>query len=163
MLAITSPTSGDRSVGIVRSRTQTMEFFFLFMRDTSSVSMSSQGHCRLVYKLQNVRIAEHVLFNYDWSWYLPVPSTASVPTASTPVHMSCAWGACESSMCCVHYFCLILTKIGTYRQISLTLPYMKFMKIHSTDLQLFQEYIYIYIYSWHNRSPTEFGWWKEEN
>jgi hypothetical protein len=25
-LAITSPTSGDRSVGIVRSRTQTMEF-----------------------------------------------------------------------------------------------------------------------------------------
>jgi hypothetical protein len=26
-LAITSPTSGDRSVGIVRSRTQTMEFF----------------------------------------------------------------------------------------------------------------------------------------
>jgi hypothetical protein len=28
-LAITSPTSGGRSVGIVRSRTQTMEFFFL--------------------------------------------------------------------------------------------------------------------------------------
>jgi hypothetical protein len=27
-LAITSPTSGGRSVGIVRSRTQTMEFFF---------------------------------------------------------------------------------------------------------------------------------------
>jgi hypothetical protein len=27
-LAITSPTSGCRSVGIVRSRTQTMEFFF---------------------------------------------------------------------------------------------------------------------------------------
>jgi hypothetical protein len=27
-LVITSPTSGGRSVGIVRSRTQTMEFFF---------------------------------------------------------------------------------------------------------------------------------------
>jgi hypothetical protein len=31
-LAITSPTSGGRSVGIVRSRTQTMEFFFLILR-----------------------------------------------------------------------------------------------------------------------------------
>jgi hypothetical protein len=29
MLAITSPTSGGRSVGIVRQRTQTMEFFFI--------------------------------------------------------------------------------------------------------------------------------------
>jgi hypothetical protein len=28
-LAITSPTSGGRSVGIVRSRTQTMEFFLV--------------------------------------------------------------------------------------------------------------------------------------
>jgi hypothetical protein len=28
-LAITSPTSGGRSVGIVRTRAQTMEFFFL--------------------------------------------------------------------------------------------------------------------------------------
>jgi hypothetical protein len=27
-LAITSPTSGGRSVGVVRSRTQTMEFFY---------------------------------------------------------------------------------------------------------------------------------------
>jgi hypothetical protein len=31
-LAITSPTSGGRSVGIVRSRTQTMEFSFSFIR-----------------------------------------------------------------------------------------------------------------------------------
>jgi hypothetical protein len=30
-LAITSPTSGGRSVGLVRSRTQTMEFVFLFV------------------------------------------------------------------------------------------------------------------------------------
>jgi hypothetical protein len=29
-LAITSPTSGGRSVGMVRSRTQTMEFFYVF-------------------------------------------------------------------------------------------------------------------------------------
>jgi hypothetical protein len=29
-LAITSPTSGGRSVGIVRSRTQTMEFSFFY-------------------------------------------------------------------------------------------------------------------------------------
>jgi hypothetical protein len=30
-LAITSPTSGGRSVGVVRSRTQTMEFVFIFL------------------------------------------------------------------------------------------------------------------------------------
>jgi hypothetical protein len=30
-LAITSPTSGGRSVGIVRSRTQTMEFSFFYL------------------------------------------------------------------------------------------------------------------------------------
>jgi hypothetical protein len=30
VLAITSPTGGGRSVGIVRSRTQTMEFKFKF-------------------------------------------------------------------------------------------------------------------------------------
>jgi hypothetical protein len=30
-LTITSPTSGGRSVGIVRSRTQVMEFVFLFV------------------------------------------------------------------------------------------------------------------------------------
>jgi hypothetical protein len=30
-LAITSPTSGGRSVGIVRSRTQTMEFSLVYM------------------------------------------------------------------------------------------------------------------------------------
>jgi hypothetical protein len=30
-LALTSPTSGSRSVGIVRSRTQTTEFVYLFV------------------------------------------------------------------------------------------------------------------------------------
>jgi hypothetical protein len=34
-LAISSPTSGGRSVGIVRSRTQTMEFSFSFFRRNS--------------------------------------------------------------------------------------------------------------------------------
>jgi hypothetical protein len=34
-LAITSPTSGGRSVGIVRSRTQTMEFFLLDKKGTA--------------------------------------------------------------------------------------------------------------------------------
>jgi hypothetical protein len=32
-LAITSPTSGGRSVGIVRSQTQTMEFSLVFQDD----------------------------------------------------------------------------------------------------------------------------------
>jgi hypothetical protein len=30
-LAVASPTSGGRSVGIVRSRTQTMEFYFILV------------------------------------------------------------------------------------------------------------------------------------
>jgi hypothetical protein len=30
-LAITSPTSGGRSVGVVRSRTQAMEFFLIYL------------------------------------------------------------------------------------------------------------------------------------
>jgi hypothetical protein len=40
-LAITSPTSGGRSVGIVRSRTQTMEFVFFV--STTTVNMLSYG------------------------------------------------------------------------------------------------------------------------
>jgi hypothetical protein len=35
-LAITSPTSGGRSVGIVRSRTQTMEFSFSFFNNNNN-------------------------------------------------------------------------------------------------------------------------------
>jgi hypothetical protein len=38
-LAITWPTSGCRSVGIVRSRTQTMEFSFYFRRSALGVFM----------------------------------------------------------------------------------------------------------------------------
>jgi hypothetical protein len=37
-LAITSPTSGGRSVGIVRSRTQTMEFSLVFFNHFSNSS-----------------------------------------------------------------------------------------------------------------------------
>jgi hypothetical protein len=36
-LAISSPTSGGRSVGIVRSRTQTMEFFFFLVLTDSLI------------------------------------------------------------------------------------------------------------------------------
>jgi hypothetical protein len=42
-LAITSPTSGGRSVGIVRSRTQTKEFsFFLQANERETVDSYSQ-------------------------------------------------------------------------------------------------------------------------
>jgi hypothetical protein len=34
-LSLTSPTSGGRSVGIVRSRTQTMEFLFFIKKATN--------------------------------------------------------------------------------------------------------------------------------
>jgi hypothetical protein len=40
-LAITSPTSGGRSVGIVRSRAQTMEFSFSLMLCTYVFSLLS--------------------------------------------------------------------------------------------------------------------------
>jgi hypothetical protein len=39
-LAITSPTSGSRSVGIVRSRTQTVEFFRVLALSLSHLSAS---------------------------------------------------------------------------------------------------------------------------
>jgi hypothetical protein len=38
MVAITSPTSGGRSVGVVRSRTQTMEFSFSFCHLSEAIS-----------------------------------------------------------------------------------------------------------------------------
>jgi hypothetical protein len=41
-LAITSPTSGGRSVGVVCSRTQTMEFFFFFHTSTHAVCASAE-------------------------------------------------------------------------------------------------------------------------
>jgi hypothetical protein len=52
-LAITSLTSGGRSVGIVRSRTQTMEFSFsLVLREASVVVVvvqSSSLHCKYIH------------------------------------------------------------------------------------------------------------------
>jgi hypothetical protein len=45
-LAITSPTSGGRSVGIVCSRTQTMEFIFFNTKRMAAVS-SVRGYCEL--------------------------------------------------------------------------------------------------------------------
>jgi hypothetical protein len=40
-LALTSPTSGGRSVGIVRSRTQTTEFFIIIITHTLWISLNS--------------------------------------------------------------------------------------------------------------------------
>jgi hypothetical protein len=46
-LAITSPTSGDRSVGIVHSRTQTMEFVcFFFVYDQPFIALGRQHFIR---------------------------------------------------------------------------------------------------------------------
>jgi hypothetical protein len=47
-LAITSPTGGGRSVGIVRSRTQTVEFFYY---------LSYQARCRLLLSLVSFRVS----------------------------------------------------------------------------------------------------------
>jgi hypothetical protein len=42
-LAIISPTSGGHSVGIVRSRTQTMEFVLLFVCLSEQLVASKEG------------------------------------------------------------------------------------------------------------------------
>jgi hypothetical protein len=44
-LAITSPTSGCRSAGIVRSRTQTMEFSLVFMLRYNAVMQLAEALC----------------------------------------------------------------------------------------------------------------------
>jgi hypothetical protein len=48
-LAITSPTSGGRSVGIVRSRTQTMEFFFIIGIWQGVISCQSSEYHKTVF------------------------------------------------------------------------------------------------------------------
>jgi hypothetical protein len=40
-VAITSPTSGGRSVGIVRSQTQTMEFSLVFVQNINLATLSA--------------------------------------------------------------------------------------------------------------------------
>ena len=42
-LALTSPTGGDRSVGIVRSRTKATEFSFSLVTETCLILMAFQG------------------------------------------------------------------------------------------------------------------------
>jgi hypothetical protein len=54
-LAITSPTSGGRSVGKVRLRTQTMEFFSSSSSSSSSSSGSSSNLCGLVDRVPGYR------------------------------------------------------------------------------------------------------------
>jgi hypothetical protein len=51
-LAITSPTSGGRSVGIVRSRTQATEFIIYFLASTQS-SLGSVLEFSLCYAQDN--------------------------------------------------------------------------------------------------------------
>jgi hypothetical protein len=45
-LTVTSPTSGSRSVGIVRSRTQTIEFSFIFIDKVNNSVYISAFHIR---------------------------------------------------------------------------------------------------------------------
>jgi hypothetical protein len=66
-LAITSPTSGGRSVGIVRSRTQTIEIsFFLF----SPLPSFGTAHAACFYKLFLVQDTEDLCEHRAWSPYL---------------------------------------------------------------------------------------------
>jgi hypothetical protein len=48
-MAITSPTSGGCSVGIVRSRTQTLEFFFLALFATEVYSASNRNEYQKIF------------------------------------------------------------------------------------------------------------------
>jgi hypothetical protein len=62
-LAITSPTSGGRSVGIVRSRTQTMEFFF-WDRPETEYEMPKEKKKKMKMKFDhfcaNISIVHHL-------------------------------------------------------------------------------------------------------
>jgi hypothetical protein len=60
-LVITSPTSGGRSVGIVRSRTQTMEFVVLFVLSFRS-KCTLQKYALINFKLNTVS-ANHWLIS----------------------------------------------------------------------------------------------------
>jgi hypothetical protein len=51
-LALTSPTSGGRSVGIVHSRTNAMEFFFVMKLKLSESTWLTQGYIEFLIKLR---------------------------------------------------------------------------------------------------------------
>jgi len=53
-LALTSPTGGGRSVGIVRSRTKATEFFFFYFLPVAQ--RSSAGHGLLIPELSRSHI-----------------------------------------------------------------------------------------------------------
>jgi hypothetical protein len=55
-LAITSPTSGDRSVGIVRLRTQTMDFFYDKLK-----KYRSNFHSNNINREKNILLKEKTL------------------------------------------------------------------------------------------------------
>jgi hypothetical protein len=58
-LAITSPTSGGRSVGIVRSRTQTMEFSFFSVR----LTLSYPNTCLIIARAHVSKFDGHLLWD----------------------------------------------------------------------------------------------------
>jgi hypothetical protein len=57
-LSITSPTSVDRSVGIVRSRTQTMEFFFVLQYISAYISVSVREYLIVMSHVGNQVVIE---------------------------------------------------------------------------------------------------------
>jgi hypothetical protein len=94
-LAITSRTSGGRSVGIVRSRTQTMEFFFFFINLRSIRAELSKDHeVNWVSKLQSCRMWPYAgRYHRIWWYYcsylqVDYPSVCKVRAASTRHHVS---------------------------------------------------------------------------
>jgi hypothetical protein len=74
-LAITSPTSGGRSVGIVHSRTQTMEFSFLDSTSNNSERYLQSSSPAYVITLTVLRE------QYKWAHYATFSSFRLVPTA----------------------------------------------------------------------------------
>jgi hypothetical protein len=89
-LAITSPTSGGRSVDIVRSRTQTMEFSFFF-REWWVVSFTfrkihPQGRSHLY--LRDRRFGRAGCCGEEKSLTLPAKST---PAAKPVAHLHTHW------------------------------------------------------------------------
>jgi hypothetical protein len=93
-LAITSPTSGGCSVGIVRSRTQTMEFFF----NISAFSYSIIAVHFCVYdkflfneagKLLNCGVELKLLY--------PARYYRSFQTRAIQEHMKSAWECCDGT------------------------------------------------------------------
>jgi hypothetical protein len=80
-LAITSPTSGGRSVGMVRSRTQTMEFSFVyplswFLNDLSETGLSPSSVKCLFDRVRSTALT----FSSDTTLQVFYPKMETVPS-----------------------------------------------------------------------------------